>query len=74
MKINIFRWENEENGEFRITDSSLFSKLWAFVKGNKKMNYEKLSRGMRYVEFDLIKFLMIVPKQVMNVCMGGTRI
>jgi len=29
-------------------DSVLVAKLWATVKKNKKMNYEKLSRAMRY--------------------------
>ena len=43
----ISRWEVEEEGEFRIVDSSMVARLWATVKGNKKMNYEKLSRAMR---------------------------
>ena len=43
----IHRWEVEEEGEFRIVDSSMVARLWATVKGNKKMNYEKLSRAMR---------------------------
>ena len=48
---NIFcRWENAENGEFRIVDTSMVSKLWGSfktTKQNKKMNFEKLSRAMR---------------------------
>ena len=43
----LLRWEVEEEGEFRIVDSSMVARLWATVKGNKKMNYEKLSRAMR---------------------------
>ena len=31
-------------------DSVLVAKLWATVKKNKKMNYEKLSRAMRYLQ------------------------
>lgn len=42
-----FRWEVEDEGEFRIVDSSKVAGLWATVKGNRKMNYEKLSRAMR---------------------------
>ena len=42
------RWEDIERGEFRIVDSVLVAKLWATVKKNKKMNYEKLSRAMRW--------------------------
>jgi len=45
---SIIKWENIEEGEFRIVDSILLAKLWATVKENKKMNYEKLSRAMRY--------------------------
>merc|ERR1712110_972546 len=44
----IIMWEDIERGEFRIVDSVLVAKLWATVKKNKKMNYEKLSRAMRY--------------------------
>ena len=32
---------------FRIVDSIALANLWATVKGNKSMNYEKLSRAMR---------------------------
>merc|ERR1719245_1104463 len=44
----IITWEDIDKGEFRIVDSVLVAKLWATVKKNKKMNYEKLSRAMRY--------------------------
>ena len=44
------RWENIEEGEFRIVDSSMVAGLWAMVKGNTKMNYEKLSRAIRLVD------------------------
>jgi len=44
---NIIRWENVEEGEFRIVDSVMVSQLWATVRGNKRMNFEKLSRAMR---------------------------
>ena len=46
--ILLHRWENVEDGEFRIVDSNMVSSLWATVKGNKKMNYEKFSRAMRF--------------------------
>ena len=45
------RWENIERGEFRIVNSGMVAKLWATVKGNKTMNYEKFSRAMRYNHF-----------------------
>ena len=36
-----------KEGTFRIVDSIALANLWATVKGNKSMNYEKLSRAMR---------------------------
>merc|ERR1712126_15366 len=33
---SIIKWENIEEGEFRIVDSLLLAKLWATVKENKK--------------------------------------
>ena len=46
---NCVRWENVKEGMFRIVDSIALANLWATVKGNKSMNYEKLSRAMRLV-------------------------
>merc|ERR1712142_383142 len=45
---SVIRWENVDEGEFRIVDSVMVSQLWAAVRGNKRMNFEKLSRAMRY--------------------------
>lgn len=45
---NVIKWEDAEEGEFRIVDSIAFSNLWATVRGNKTMTYEKLSRAMRW--------------------------
>ena len=42
------RWENVEAGQFRIVDSVAVAQLWATVKRNRGMNYEKLSRAMRW--------------------------
>jgi len=53
------RWENVEEGEFRIVDSVMVAHLWATVKENKRMNYEKLSRAMRY--YYKYKIFQIVP-------------
>merc|ERR1719270_2406127 len=58
---SVIRWEVEEEGEFRIVDSSMVARLWATVKGNKKMNYEKLSRAMRY--YYKHKVFEIVPNK-----------
>ena len=45
---SVISWEDVEAGQFRIVDSGVVAQLWAAVKGNKRMNYEKLSRAMRY--------------------------
>jgi len=44
----LISWENEEKGVFNITDTAKFAKLWGMRKKNPSMNYEKLSRAMRY--------------------------
>jgi len=41
------RWENKENGVFRIIDSKRMAMLWGEHKRNKTMTYEKLSRSLR---------------------------
>ena len=45
---SVITWEDEPRGRFRITDSIAYARLWGSVKGNPAMNYEKLSRAMRY--------------------------
>lgn len=44
----VITWEHEPSGKFKVTDSTEFARKWGEVKKNKKMNYEKLSRAMRY--------------------------
>jgi len=44
----VITWENEEDGIFYITDTAKYAKLWGEQKKNPGMNYEKLSRAMRY--------------------------
>jgi len=58
---SVIRWENVEEGEFRIVDSVVVAQLWATVRGNKRMNYEKLSRAMRY--YYKYKIFQIVPSK-----------
>ena len=41
------RWENVEEGVFRIVKSEQLAGLWGQIKNNPKMTYEKLSRAMR---------------------------
>lgn len=42
-------WDNYEEGTFRFVRSDKVAKLWGEKRDNPEMNYEKLSRAMRYL-------------------------
>lgn len=44
----VIQWEDEHEGVFRIKKSGEVSRLWGQKKNNTNMNYEKLSRAMRF--------------------------
>jgi len=44
----VVSWDDEKEGVFFINDTALYAKLWGKRKNNPTMNYEKLSRAMRY--------------------------
>ena len=44
----MIRWENVDEGVFRIVQSEKLAALWGSIKNNPRMTYEKLSRAMRY--------------------------
>ena len=46
---SMVRWENVEEGVFRIVKSEDLARLWGQLKNNPRMTYEKLSRAMRSV-------------------------
>ena len=46
---SMVRWENVEEGVFRIVKSEDLARLWGNIKNNPRMTYEKLSRAMRLV-------------------------
>merc|ERR1712002_260483 len=56
---SVIMWENEPEGKFRVINSTAFAQLWAVEKKNPAMNYEKLSRAMRYYyrnkEIEMVK-------------------
>uniref|UniRef100_A0A915J0S3 Uncharacterized protein n=1 Tax=Romanomermis culicivorax TaxID=13658 RepID=A0A915J0S3_ROMCU len=57
---SVVKWEDQEQGVFRIVESERLARLWGRKKNNSKMTYEKLSRAMRtYYEK---KILEPVPK------------
>uniref|UniRef100_A0A0N5CD28 ETS domain-containing protein n=1 Tax=Strongyloides papillosus TaxID=174720 RepID=A0A0N5CD28_STREA len=41
-------WTNKDKKEFKFTDPDEVARLWGARKKNNKMNYEKLSRALRY--------------------------
>ncbi|KAK4309064.1 hypothetical protein Pmani_019322 [Petrolisthes manimaculis] len=45
---SLVRWENAEEGMFRFIQAEKVAQRWGDRKKNGDMNYEKLSRAMRY--------------------------
>jgi hypothetical protein len=46
---DIIAWTtNEENGEFKLIDAEKVAQLWGMKKNKTNMNYDKLSRALRY--------------------------
>ena len=46
--ISCIQWTMKERLEFKFTRPEMVAKLWGDFKKKKRMNYEKLSRGLRY--------------------------
>ena len=42
------KWISKNEGIFQITNSKKIAGLWGAIKGNPRMNYEKLSRALRH--------------------------
>ncbi|XP_078381209.1 uncharacterized protein LOC144663986 isoform X2 [Oculina patagonica] len=45
---NLIKWTQEEDYEFKILQPTTVAKMWGKKKNKPTMNYEKLSRGLRY--------------------------
>ena len=45
---NHVQWVDEREGLFRFVDTAEISKQWGLKKNKEDMNFEKLSRGIRY--------------------------
>ncbi|XP_060531738.1 ets DNA-binding protein pokkuri [Cylas formicarius] len=41
-------WKNRETGVFKIVDPAGLAKLWGIQKNHLSMNYDKMSRALRY--------------------------
>jgi len=46
--ISCIQWTMKERLEFKFSRPEMVAKLWGDFKKKKRMNYEKLSRGLRY--------------------------
>ena len=42
------KWKNKEKGVFKIVNPSKLAKLWGKQKNHPSMNYDKMSRALRY--------------------------
>lgn len=45
---NILSWENQHEGIFHIHDPQALAELWGKHRNHEGMNYDKMSRAMRY--------------------------
>ena len=41
-------WTDKKQGIFKLRNPAAIARLWGIHKNNETMNYEKLSRGLRY--------------------------
>jgi len=42
------QWKNKETGVFKIADPAGLARLWGIQKNHLSMNYDKMSRALRY--------------------------
>lgn len=42
------RWKDRDHGQFKIYDSQVVAALWGKHKNRTNMNFDKMSRAMRY--------------------------
>ncbi|PNF14073.1 hypothetical protein B7P43_G03568 [Cryptotermes secundus] len=45
---NYIAWKNHDTGVFKIVDPAGLAKLWGIQKNHLSMNYDKMSRALRY--------------------------
>jgi len=44
----ILKWTDKEKGIFKVVDSEALAKFWGDYRRKPKMNYDKMSRAIRY--------------------------
>ena len=53
---DVIQWVNKEQGEFKLTDTKRIAELWGQKKKLANMNYDKLSRSLRYyIKLDILR-------------------
>uniref|UniRef100_A0AAZ3R0N3 ETS domain-containing protein n=1 Tax=Oncorhynchus tshawytscha TaxID=74940 RepID=A0AAZ3R0N3_ONCTS len=57
-------WTNEE-GEFKLLQAEEVAKLWGTRKNKPSMNYDKLSRALRYY-YDKTPTLLLTPSPLLS--------
>lgn len=45
---SLIKWTNQEKGEFRMVKTKEIARMWGEIKNNDRMNYENMSRAIRY--------------------------
>lgn len=46
--LDVIQWTNDMDGEFKLLDAEKVAQLWGVRKNKPNMNYDKLSRALRY--------------------------
>ena len=55
------KWKDKESGVFKIVDSAGLSELWGIQRNHHSMNFDKMSRALRY--YYKVSKLKKVPEQ-----------
>lgn len=63
----IIQWQGSE-GEFKLINPEMVAQLWGERKNKPTMNYEKLSRALRYYyDGDMIAKVIVVGIQYLKI-------
>ena len=53
---DIIQWTRSGDGEFKLVNAEEVAKMWGMRKNKHNMNYDKLSRALRYVDTMVVFF------------------
>lgn len=63
---HLITWTGEE-GEFKLLDAEEVARLWGLRKNKHNMNYDKLSRALRYY-YDKVLLILHMNYNKLNGC------